>query len=72
MHMVQYATLKKGDVASQRAVGTGADRLSDAEQFETGSKKGRGRGMAQQSIDLIRAMYTAAEAAQPINGGGAS
>jgi hypothetical protein len=34
------------------------------EYFETRSKKGRGR--AQKSIDLIAAMYTAAEAAQPI------
>ena len=34
--------------------------------FETGSKKGR--GMAQQSLDLIDAMYAAAEAAQPITG----
>ena len=38
------------------------------EYFETGSKKGRGR--AQKSLDLIEAMYTAAEAAQPITGRG--
>jgi len=40
------------------------------EQFETGSKKGRGRGLAQRSLDLIEAMYDAAEAAQPITGRG--
>ncbi len=39
-----------------------------AEYSETGSKKGRGR--AQHSIDLIEAMYAAAEAAQPITGRG--
>jgi len=39
------------------------------EQFETGFKK-RGRGMAQESRDLIEAMYAAAEAAQPITGRG--
>ena len=38
------------------------------EYFETGSKKGR--GMAQRSLDLIEAMYAAAEAAQPITGRG--
>jgi hypothetical protein len=38
------------------------------EYFETSSKKGR--GMARRSIDLIEAMYTAAEAAQPITGRG--
>jgi hypothetical protein len=38
------------------------------EYFETGSKKGRGR--AQRSLDLIEAMYDAAEAAQPITGRG--
>jgi hypothetical protein len=43
--------------------------MSGAEQFETGSKK-RGRGMAQESLDLIEAMYVAAEAAQPITGRG--
>src|SRR5262245_46123077 len=39
-----------------------------AEYFETGSKKGR--GMARRSLDLIEAMYAAAEAAQPITGRG--
>ena len=38
------------------------------EHFETCSKKGR--GMAQRSLDLIEAMYAAAEAAQPITGRG--
>jgi hypothetical protein len=38
------------------------------EQIETGIKKGRGR--AQKSVDLIDAMYEAAEAAQPITGRG--
>jgi hypothetical protein len=38
------------------------------EHFETCSKKGRGR--AQQSTDLIAAMYAIAEAAQPITGRG--
>jgi hypothetical protein len=32
--------------------------------------KGRGRGMAQRSLDLIEAMYAIAEAAQPITGRG--
>jgi hypothetical protein len=41
---------------------------SPAEHFGTGSKKGR--GMAQQSLDLIEAMRVAAEAAQPITGRG--
>jgi hypothetical protein len=36
--------------------------------FETRSKKGR--GMAQRSLDLIEAMYTVTEAAQPITGRG--
>jgi hypothetical protein len=39
-----------------------------ADYFETCSKKGR--GMARRSLDLIEAMYTAAEAAQPITGRG--
>jgi hypothetical protein len=39
-----------------------------AEYFETGSKKGRGK--SRQSLDLIEAMYVAAEAAQPITGRG--
>ena len=38
------------------------------EHFETCSKKGRGR--AQRSLDLIDAMFEAAEAAQPITGRG--
>jgi hypothetical protein len=38
------------------------------EYFETRSKKGR--GMARRSLDLIEAMYAAAEAAQPITGRG--
>jgi hypothetical protein len=40
-----------------------------AEYFDHCSKK-RGRGMAQRSLDLIEAMYAAAEAAQPITGRG--
>jgi hypothetical protein len=36
--------------------------------FETCSKKGR--GMARRSLDLIEAMYAAAEAAHPITGRG--
>jgi hypothetical protein len=39
-----------------------------AEQIETSSKKVR--GMAQRSLDLIEAMYDAAEAAEPITGRG--
>ena len=39
-----------------------------AEHFGTCSKKGR--GMAQRSLDLIEAMYTVTEAAQPITGRG--
>jgi hypothetical protein len=38
------------------------------EYFQTGMKKGRGR--AKSSLDLIDAMYLAAEAAQPITGRG--
>jgi hypothetical protein len=38
------------------------------EHFETRSKEGR--GMAQRSLDLIEAMYAAAERAQPITGRG--
>src|SRR3954454_6290217 len=49
-----------------RTVGAGMNRTT--EYFETGSKKGRGR--AQKSLDLIEAMYAAAEAAQPITGRG--
>jgi hypothetical protein len=44
--------------------------MSQPEHFETGSKIVRGRGMAQQSLDLIEAMYAAARAAQPITGRG--
>jgi hypothetical protein len=44
--------------------------MSDPDYFETRSKKGRGRGMAQRSLDLIEAMYTLIEAAQPITGRG--
>ena len=41
------------------------------EHFETGSRiVRRGRGMAQKSLDLIEAMYAAAETAQPITGRG--
>jgi hypothetical protein len=40
-----------------------------AEHFDTSSKK-VGRGLAQRSLDLIEAMYEAAEAAQPITGRG--
>jgi hypothetical protein len=40
------------------------------EYFETSLKKGHGRGKAKRSLDLIEAMYTAAEAAQPITGRG--
>src|SRR5215470_9025612 len=39
-----------------------------SEQFETGSKKGR--GMAQRSLELVDAMYAITEAAQPITGRG--
>jgi hypothetical protein len=39
------------------------------EYFETGIKKG-GRGRAQRSLDLIKAMHDVAEAAQPITGRG--
>ena len=42
--------------------------MTAAEQIETRSKKVR--GMAQKSLDLIEAMYAAAEAAQPITGRG--
>jgi hypothetical protein len=43
-------------------------RRADPEHFETRLRKGRGR--AQRSLDLIEAMYDAAEAAQPITGRG--
>jgi hypothetical protein len=45
-----------------------ASAPSAAEYFRTSSKKGR--GMAQQSLDLIERMYAIAEAAQPITGRG--
>jgi hypothetical protein len=45
-------------------------RLPVPEQFETCSKKPGGRGRAKKSLDLIEAMYTIAEAAQPITGRG--
>jgi hypothetical protein len=38
------------------------------EHFQTGTKKGRGR--AKKSLDLIQAMYDAAEVAEPITGRG--
>jgi hypothetical protein len=42
-----------------------------SEHFENSSKiVRRGRGMAQKSLDLIEAMYAAAETAQPITGRG--
>jgi hypothetical protein len=47
--------------------------MSESEHFETGSKilgRGGGRGMAQRSLDLIEAMHTLIEAAQPITGRG--
>jgi hypothetical protein len=40
------------------------------EYFQTGFKKGRGRGMARASLDLIEAIHAVAEAAQPITGRG--
>jgi hypothetical protein len=40
------------------------------EQIETSSKKGRGRGMGQKSLELIEAMRAIAAAAQPITGRG--
>jgi hypothetical protein len=43
--------------------------MSTAEHFGTRPKKGQ-RGMARRSLDLIEAMYAAAEAAQPITGRG--
>src|SRR5262249_20004824 len=55
-----------------RAMGEGAHRgdggVNAPEYFEPCSKKGR--GMSQRSLDLIEAMYAAAEAAQPITGRG--
>jgi hypothetical protein len=43
--------------------------MSESEQIDTCSKKGR-RGMARRSLDLIEAMRVIAEAAQPITGRG--
>jgi hypothetical protein len=42
--------------------------MTTSEYFQTRFKKGRGK--AQASLDLIEAMYTAAESAQPITGRG--
>jgi hypothetical protein len=42
--------------------------MTTGEYFEPSSKKGR--GMAQRSIDLIEAMHTIVEAAQPITSPG--
>jgi hypothetical protein len=42
--------------------------MTASEYFQTSLKKGRGR--SRRSLDLIQAMYTAAEAAQPITGRG--
>ena len=44
--------------------------MTAAEYFETGSKKPRGRGMAQKSLDLVQAMVEIAEAVQPVTGRG--
>jgi hypothetical protein len=44
-------------------------RAASPEQIQTGIKK-PGRGMSRASLGLIRAMYTIAEAAQPITGRG--
>ena len=44
--------------------------MSATEHFGTCSKKVRGRGKAQKSLDLIQAMYAKAEAAWPITGRG--
>jgi hypothetical protein len=41
-----------------------------SEHFETGSKKGRARGRAQKSLDLIEAMYQSAAECEPITGRG--
>jgi hypothetical protein len=45
-------------------------RVMSNEQIDTGSKIPRRRGRAKKSTDLIAAMYSIAEAAQPINGRG--
>ena len=44
--------------------------MTAPEYFGTGSKKPRGRGMAQKSLDLIQAMVEIAEAVQPVTGRG--
>jgi hypothetical protein len=44
--------------------------MTTAEQFGTSPKKGRGRGMAQVSLDLIKAMRTTTAAIQPVTGRG--
>ncbi len=44
--------------------------MNTPEYFETGIKKPRGRGMAQKSLDLIKAMAEIAEAVQPVTGRG--
>ena len=62
------AALRNG---AHKHAGNGADLIGDRgmdEYFGTGFKKGR--GMAQRSLDLIDAMYVAAEAAHPITGRG--
>jgi hypothetical protein len=43
--------------------------MAQAEYFETSTKK-VGRGRAQESIDLIGAMYNVAQEAEPITGRG--
>src|SRR5262249_26279037 len=53
-------------LAARRSLGERGVAMT--EYFETGIKKGR--GMARKSLDLIEAMYTMAEAAQPITGRG--
>jgi hypothetical protein len=55
--------------ARHRRKGDRRSSERNSEYFGTGSKKG-GRGMARRSLDLIEAMYAAAEAAQPITGRG--
>jgi hypothetical protein len=50
------------------ARGVPAMTRKDAEYFQTGMKMGRGR--AQRSLDLIKAMYEIAEEGQPITGRG--
>src|SRR5215211_2264943 len=63
-----------GDVAASSVDSTqnaaSPARVQGAEQFGTGSKMPRGRGMARESIALIREMRDIAEATQPITGRG--